>query len=64
MQRIFDGHNDVLLRLWKKAHAGDDPVAAFVGGSERAHVDLPRAQAPAAWSAAFRPSTSPRASSR
>jgi len=45
MQRIFDGHNDVLLRLWKKAHAGDDPVAAFVGGSERAHVDLPRARA-------------------
>lgn len=37
---VFDGHNDVLLRLWSKK-AGD-PVAAFVNGDAEGHMDLPR----------------------
>jgi membrane dipeptidase len=38
---VFDGHNDVLLRLWKRG-AGD-PVAAFFDGADKAQLDLPRA---------------------
>jgi membrane dipeptidase len=39
--RVFDGHNDVLLRL----HLGqEDPVAAFVEGRPDGHLDLPRAE--------------------
>lgn len=45
MQTIFDGHNDVLLRLWEIARRGGDPVAAFIGGTETGHLDLPRARA-------------------
>jgi membrane dipeptidase len=37
---VFDGHNDVLLRLWGKK-AGD-PVAAFLNGDGEGHLDLPR----------------------
>jgi membrane dipeptidase len=37
---VFDGHNDVLLRLWSKK-AGD-PVAAFINGDGEGHLDLPR----------------------
>lgn len=37
---VFDGHNDVLLRLWSKK-AGD-PVAAFLNGDGEGHLDLPR----------------------
>jgi membrane dipeptidase len=37
---VFDGHNDVLLRLWGKK-AGD-PVAAFLSGDGEGHLDLPR----------------------
>jgi membrane dipeptidase len=37
---VFDGHNDVLLRLWGKK-AGD-PVAAFLAGDGEGHLDLPR----------------------
>ena len=37
---VFDGHNDVLLRLWSKK-AGD-PVAAFLEGDGEGHMDLPR----------------------
>lgn len=37
----FDGHNDVLLRLWKQ---GGDGPAAFLGGEERGQLDLPRAE--------------------
>lgn len=37
---IFDGHNDVLLRLWSKK-AGD-PVMDFIDGDGQGHLDLPR----------------------
>ena len=38
----FDGHNDVLLRLWRQ---GNDGAAAFLDGENRGHLDLPRATA-------------------
>jgi len=44
MQLVFDGHNDVLLRLWKNARTGADPVESFVYGRQRGHIDLPRAK--------------------
>ncbi|MCB1377404.1 MAG: dipeptidase [Alphaproteobacteria bacterium] len=37
---VFDGHNDVLLRLWLKK--GADPVESFVNGDGLGHLDLPR----------------------
>ena len=37
---VFDGHNDVLLRLWLKK-AGD-PVLRFLNGDGEGHIDLPR----------------------
>ncbi len=37
---VFDGHNDVLLRLWMKT--GCDPVADFLQGDGLGHLDLPR----------------------
>ena len=37
---VFDGHNDVLLRLWLKT--GGDPVADFLDGDGDGHLDLPR----------------------
>lgn len=37
---VFDGHNDVLLRLWLKKEA--DPVAEFLTGGGKGHMDLPR----------------------
>jgi membrane dipeptidase len=40
LQPVFDGHNDVLLRLWR--HDGADAVAAFLKGEERGHLDLPK----------------------
>lgn len=40
---IFDGHNDVLLRL--RRSAGGDPVTRFLEGEETGHIDLPRAKA-------------------
>jgi membrane dipeptidase len=36
---IFDGHNDVLLRLWIK---GGDGARHFVQGDGEGHLDLPR----------------------
>lgn len=45
MQTIFDGHNDVLLRLWRNAAKGGDPVAEMVNGTTSGHIDLPRAKA-------------------
>jgi len=39
---IFDGHNDVLLRLNRRG--GGDPVAAFLQGEDKGHLDLPKAQ--------------------
>ena len=38
--QIFDGHNDVLLRLWMKKDS--DPVRDFLDGDGKGHVDLPR----------------------
>ncbi|MGN6550554.1 MAG: dipeptidase [Pararhizobium sp.] len=37
---VFDGHNDVLLRLLMRRDS--DPVAAFLKGEGRGHLDLPR----------------------
>jgi membrane dipeptidase len=44
---VFDGHNDVLLRLWRReAPAGAmTSVEAFLTGETRGHIDLPKAQA-------------------
>ena len=39
---IFDGHNDVLLRLHR--HAGADAVASFLKGEGKGHLDLPKAR--------------------
>lgn len=44
MQAVFDGHNDVLLRLWQRARGGGDPVAEFAGGTDEGHIDAPRAR--------------------
>jgi membrane dipeptidase len=38
---IFDGHNDVLLRLHMRG--GADAVTAFLQGEEKGHLDLPKA---------------------
>ncbi len=40
---VFDGHNDVLLRLYLKGK--DEPEADFVDGDGVGHLDLPRAMA-------------------
>ncbi len=40
---VFDGHNDVLLRLCGLA-SGIDPVRAFLDGRAGGHLDLPRAR--------------------
>ena len=45
MQLVFDGHNDVLLRLWRNAKMGSDPVAEFIDGTYEGHIDAPRAKA-------------------
>ncbi|UOM34658.1 dipeptidase [Acuticoccus sp. I52.16.1] len=39
-QRIFDGHNDVLLRLWRRDRTGE----RFFGSNAEGHVDLVRAR--------------------
>ena len=39
---VFDGHNDTLLRLFEKEGGH---VRSFFQGSEKGHIDLPRAQA-------------------
>ena len=39
---IFDGHNDVLLRLWR--HENADPVRAFLDGGRKGQLDLPMAR--------------------
>jgi len=39
---IFDDHNDVLLRLHRRASA--DAIAAFLDGEEKGHLDLPKAR--------------------
>jgi membrane dipeptidase len=45
MQLVFDGHNDVLLRLWSHARDGADPIAEFRDGIGTGHIDAPRARA-------------------
>ena len=40
---VFDGHNDVLLRLVRDGAAGG--VARFLEGESKGHLDLPRARA-------------------
>ena len=40
---IFDGHNDVLLRLYKST--SPDPVSDFLDGEEAGHIDLKKARA-------------------
>lgn len=45
MELVFDGHNDVLLRLWRTEKAGGDPVAEFRKGTPHGHIDGPRAKA-------------------
>ncbi len=37
---VFDGHNDVLYRLWTAG--GDDPVGAFLNGNGHGQLDMPR----------------------
>ena len=37
---VFDGHNDVLLRLWLKTEG--DSVADFLQGDGLGHLDMPR----------------------
>ncbi|MGH6923086.1 MAG: dipeptidase [Propylenella sp.] len=44
MLPIFDGHNDVLLRLARKSEP-DGGVASFLEGDGAGHLDLPRARA-------------------
>ncbi len=39
---IFDGHNDVLLRLHRRS--GGDPVQAFLDGEEAGQLDLVKAR--------------------
>jgi membrane dipeptidase len=39
---IFDGHNDVLLRLHRRA--GADATTAFLQGEEKGQLDLPKAR--------------------
>jgi membrane dipeptidase len=39
---VFDGHNDVLLRLFKRA--GADAPRAFLDGEPKGHLDLPKAR--------------------
>lgn len=40
---VFDGHNDVLLRLYKSTSA--DSVADFLNGEAAGHIDLKKAKA-------------------
>jgi len=39
---IFDGHNDVLLRLYRRG--GADAAAAFLRGEDKGHLDLRKAR--------------------
>jgi membrane dipeptidase len=39
---IFDGHNDALLRLYRRGSG--DPVTAFLQGEEKGQLDLPKAR--------------------
>ena len=39
---IFDGHNDVLLRLHRRG--GAKTAGAFLDGEAKGHLDLPKAR--------------------
>lgn len=39
---VFDGHNDVLLRLWLSTEAS--PETRFIEGEKAGHIDLPKAR--------------------
>jgi membrane dipeptidase len=39
---IFDGHNDVLLRLYRRG--GTDAPRVFLEGEDKGHLDLPKAR--------------------
>ncbi|SFI23558.1 dipeptidase [Albimonas pacifica] len=41
---VFDGHNDVLLKLWRAEEGGQSPEDLFIEGCG-GHLDLPRIQA-------------------
>ncbi|MBS9720976.1 dipeptidase [Tianweitania sp. BSSL-BM11] len=43
MHTIFDGHNDLLLRLWSGEKAGRDPLKEFESATGTAHIDLKKA---------------------
>jgi len=38
---VFDGHNDTLTHLRREEN---DPVQAFIHGTDKGHLDLPRAR--------------------
>src|SRR5438045_8795761 len=40
---VFDGHNDVLLRLYKSTSS--DAVSDFLNGEDAGHIDLKKARA-------------------
>src|SRR4029077_14715323 len=40
---VFDGHNDVLLRLYRSK--SDDAVSDFLDGEDAGHIDLKKARA-------------------
>ncbi len=40
---VFDGHNDVLARMYRPGQA--DAVGGFLAGEDGGHIDLPRARA-------------------
>ena len=45
MSFVFDGHNDVLLRLWMAGDlTGESFVTGETGKARKGHVDLPRAR--------------------
>ena len=44
MELVLDGHNDVLLRLWRGMKAGGDPAAQFFYGTSEGHIDALRAR--------------------
>lgn len=44
MQLVFDGHNDVLLRLWYNSKEGGDPITEFRDGTSQGHIDAIRAR--------------------
>ena len=45
MELVFDGHNDVLLRLWRTMKAGGDSISEFMDGTPEGHIDGQRARA-------------------